>query len=89
MDNSSTLHLRPADAGETETVPEIAVTTSATVLVTISVFLRYLGRWVLKKRVQAEREGGGDLVYGLDDGKFDPFRGALLICALTHTQFLT
>ncbi|PVH95495.1 hypothetical protein DM02DRAFT_645316 [Periconia macrospinosa] len=58
---------RPADANDTETLSEIAVTTSATVLVTISVFLRYLGRWVLQKRVQADRGGSGDAVYGLDD----------------------
>lgn len=60
---------RPQNADETEITAEIAVTASATVLVSISVFLRYLGRWVLKKRVKTDKVRKGSPVYGLDDGE--------------------
>ena len=60
---------RPQNADETEITAEIAVTASATVLVSISVFLRYLGRYVLKKRVKTDKVRKGSPVYGLDDGK--------------------
>ena len=69
---------RPADADETQTSSELAITITASVLVAIVEVLRYLGRWVLKRRVdmgKGKREG----VYGMDDSK-SSFR------SLPHSQ---
>ncbi|KAF2015782.1 hypothetical protein BU24DRAFT_480485 [Aaosphaeria arxii CBS 175.79] len=57
---------RPANADETETVSEMAVTTAAGALVAVVVVLRYTGRWVLRKRVK-QGKGSKEAVYGLDD----------------------
>ena len=57
----------PANAGETQTYSERAITASGCALVGITVILRYLGRWCLKRRMDAGK-GKGERVYGMDDG---------------------
>lgn len=61
---------RPANANDTQTASEIAVTAAASVLVFITVILRYLSRWALKKRVDASKGTRTDTIYGLDDCKY-------------------
>ncbi|CAO2652677.1 Nn.00g009600.m01.CDS01 [Neocucurbitaria sp. VM-36] len=58
---------RPADADETQTASEIAVLAAASVLVFVTTVLRYLGRWVLQKRLEAGKGRSGDRIWGLDD----------------------
>ncbi|KAF2658322.1 hypothetical protein K491DRAFT_276322 [Lophiostoma macrostomum CBS 122681] len=57
---------RPANADEKQTSSEMAITITACVLVAIVVFLRYLGRWVLKRRIDTGK-GKRERVYGMDD----------------------
>jgi cytochrome oxidase assembly protein ShyY1 len=59
---------RPADADETQTSSEIAINITACVLVALVVFLRYLGRWALKRRMDTGK-GKQERVYGLDDSE--------------------
>ncbi|KAF2876443.1 hypothetical protein BDV95DRAFT_625681 [Massariosphaeria phaeospora] len=56
----------PANAGETQTVAERAITICACILVTITVILRFLGRWALKRRMDSGK-GRRERVYGMDD----------------------
>jgi hypothetical protein len=60
---------RPANADETLTVSEIAVVIAASVLVFATTVLRYMGRWVLQKRLDAGKGRSGDKIWGLDDCK--------------------
>ncbi|PSN69123.1 hypothetical protein BS50DRAFT_521432, partial [Corynespora cassiicola Philippines] len=57
---------RPANADETLTESELAVTSTAIVVVVFSVILRFLGRWVLQKRVDSGKANGAQ-VLGMDD----------------------
>ena len=59
---------RPANADETLTESELAVTSTAIVVVVFSVILRFLGRWVLQKRVDSGKANGAQ-VLGMDDSK--------------------
>jgi hypothetical protein len=60
---------RPANADETLTVSEIAVVIAASILVFATTVLRYIGRWVLQKRLDAGKGRSGDKIWGLDDCK--------------------
>jgi hypothetical protein len=81
--------LPPVNANDTKTTSEIAVAVAATLLVAVTVFLRYLGRWVLQKRVEAGKARSGQTVYGLDDGKVKVGRRHCLGNQLTSSQFST
>jgi hypothetical protein len=80
---------RPANADNTLTASCIAVTVSACVLVLISVFLRYLGRWVLQKRQDIGKGRTKGRVYGLDDGEWSFFSSLVLnvadVVSVQHT----
>lgn len=56
----------PSNASETQTSSARAITMSACLVVSIAVFLRYLGRWALQRHVNAQ-PGKRESVYGLDD----------------------
>lgn len=60
---------RPANADETQTGSEIAVLAAASVLVFVTSVLRYMGRWILQKRLKAGKGRSGDQIWGLDDCK--------------------
>ncbi|KAF2176565.1 hypothetical protein K469DRAFT_742884 [Zopfia rhizophila CBS 207.26] len=55
----------PANAGETQTYSACAITIAGCILVGITIVLRYLGRWCLKRR-QDIGKGKGD-IFGMDD----------------------
>ncbi|KAF1996049.1 hypothetical protein P154DRAFT_609589 [Amniculicola lignicola CBS 123094] len=56
----------PANANETQTSSARAINAACCALVAITVVLRYLGRWVLGRRVAAGK-GRTKEVYGMDD----------------------
>jgi hypothetical protein len=59
---------RPANADETLLASEIAVNTTASIVVLAAILLRLFGRWILMQRVAAGK-GGKNTAFGLDDGK--------------------
>ena len=64
----------PANAGDTQTERSKAVTAAGIALVSITVILRYLGRWCLKQRMDAGK-GRLERVFGMDDGRRLPVPG--------------
>jgi hypothetical protein len=60
---------RPANANETLTASETAVLIAASILVFATTILRYTGRWVLQKRLEAGKGRNGEKILGLDDRK--------------------
>jgi hypothetical protein len=60
---------RPADASDALTVSEIGVCVGGSVLVMITVILRYIGRWILQQRLNAGKGKRGERIWGLDDRK--------------------
>ncbi|KAK7184162.1 integral membrane protein [Paraphaeosphaeria sporulosa] len=58
---------RPAHANENLTVSEIGVCVGSIVLVTITIILRYTGRWILQQRMNAGKGRRGERIWGLDD----------------------
>lgn len=68
---------RPANAAETQTLSSEAITGTACGLVVVVVILRYLGRWILKRRIDLGK-GKIERVYGLDDSEISgSFRNIL------------
>ncbi|KAJ4344584.1 uncharacterized protein N0V89_012328 [Didymosphaeria variabile] len=58
---------RPSHANDTLTASEVGVCVGGIILVTISVILRYVGRWILQKRMNAGKGKRGERIWGLDD----------------------
>ncbi|KAF2441169.1 hypothetical protein P171DRAFT_366918 [Karstenula rhodostoma CBS 690.94] len=58
---------RPAHAKDTLTVSEVGVCAGGIILVTITVILRYTGRWILQRRMNAGKGRRGEGIWGLDD----------------------
>ena len=61
--------MRPADADESMKVSELGVCVGGSVLVIITVILRYIGRWILQTRMNKGRGKRGEKIWGLDDCK--------------------
>ena len=57
----------PANANETTTASELGVCAGGSILVVITVMLRYMGRWILQKRMNEGRGKQGDRIWGTDD----------------------
>ncbi|KAL1595728.1 hypothetical protein SLS60_009417 [Paraconiothyrium brasiliense] len=60
---------RPSHANDTLTASEVGVCAGGIILVTVSVILRYAGRWILQKRMNAGKGKRGERIWGLDDRK--------------------
>lgn len=60
---------RPEHADDNLTVSEIGVCVGAAVLVTFTIVLRYIGRWILQQRMNAGKGRRGERIWGLDDGE--------------------
>ncbi|KAH9862408.1 hypothetical protein J1614_011063 [Plenodomus biglobosus] len=58
---------RPANADENLTTSVIAILVAGSTLVLVTTILRYLGRWVLQKRLEAGKGRSGDKIWGMDD----------------------
>ena len=62
--------VRTADDNENITASEIGVCAAGSILVLITVVLRYTGRLVLQRRMNEGRSKRGERIWGLDDGEY-------------------
>ena len=69
---------RPAHADDTVTASEIGVCVGGTILVTITVILRYTGRWILQQRMDAGKGKRGERIWGVDDRKYTHVRKRII-----------
>ena len=57
----------PANANETMKASELGVCVGGSILVVITVMLRYIGRWILQRRMNEGRGKQGERIWGTDD----------------------